>query len=90
MNDYKHQKRGLASIIAGMAAALGPSEIPSRLYLRGFGDRLKYRTGTLRVRKCNPSQHNTLRRDQVERRRKLKRRANRKAWGRYRRASSDI
>ena len=77
---------GLAGIIASFAAALGLSDAPRTGYLENFGRGLKYRTGPLKLSKCDPSQHNTLRRGQVERRRKLKRKANLKACGRYRRA----
>jgi len=39
------------------------------------------------IRSCNPSQHNTLRHDQVERKRKFSRRANKLKFKRYRRAT---
>ena len=81
---------GLAGIIASFAAALGLSDAPRTGYLENWGRGLKYRTGPLKLSKCDPSQHNTLRHDQIERRRKLKRRENRKAHGKYRRAAADI
>lgn len=51
----------LAAIAASMG--MGRESIP----------KMKVKSGPLKVRKCDPSQHNTLRYDQVERRRKLRR-----------------
>ena len=47
--------------------------------------RIRFRA-ELRLRKVDKSQHNTLRLDQVERRRKVQKKANRAKFKRYRRA----
>ena len=58
----------ISAVVAGLAAGLvgAPKRRPGGMYLR---------IGELVLRKCDPSQHNTLRLDQVERRRKVKRKA---------------
>ena len=78
---FKHtnkKRRGL-----GLDSVISPYRI--RGVKRNLFEALKGRPMVLRS--CDPSQHNTLRHEQVERRRKHRRRLNRKLYGRYRRAT---
>jgi len=52
------------------------------------GMRIKFKARVGTVHSCNPSQHNVLRYDQVERQRKNIRRARRKSFKGYKRAKT--
>lgn len=90
MSSTRTQRLSAAAIAAALLAARPlppvvlvkrPRNAIDRRRLRSFGVK-----DEIRLTRCDPSRDGSLRFDQVERRRKIRKKANRQMHGRYRKA----